>query len=269
MPRADLNELRSLDAVTPARGSPIYAQVRDRVEKLISDGTLKPGGQLPPERTLATQLGISRHSLRQALSALEARGLLEIRHGSGSYLRSSGDEAASDLTDALVTENRELPHIVEARYAIERFLAAFAARRRTPLDLARLEQSLADMETALKTGASGVDSDREFHDRIAIAAKSPVLRSSLLQLKKEMDRLREETLAQPATIEGALEHHRQIFDAIKRGDAVGASIAMEQHILAAANTLLASDLGQGSLSLLAYDIQLWPRTTVRKSEASS
>nr|WP_053000382.1 FCD domain-containing protein [Sphingomonas sp. Y57] len=244
----------------PHDGNPIYAKVRDRVERLIAQGTLLPGSQLPPERVLATELGISRHSLRQALSALEARGVLEIRHGSGSYLRSKESDAVKDLTEALVNETRELPHIVEARYAIERFLAAFAARRRSAVDLARLEQTMVDLEEEMASGGTGLEADRAFHDRIAIAAKSPVLRASLLELGSQIDRLREEALAQIAVPEGTLAGHRKILDAIREGDPAAAAMAMEEHILMAADTLLASDFGQGSLSLLAYDMQLWPRT---------
>lgn len=110
--------------IEPVERNPLYKQVLDRIRALVDAGSITPGDRLPPERDLAAQLGISRTSLRQALSALEALGVLEIRHGAGVYVRDTEpDQMTHSLAVVLVEQNRRLPEVMEARMALERFIS--------------------------------------------------------------------------------------------------------------------------------------------------
>ncbi|MGH2996648.1 MAG: FadR/GntR family transcriptional regulator, partial [Gaiellaceae bacterium] len=143
----------------------------ERIQRLVDAGAISPGDQLAPERALATQLGVSRTSLRQALTALEALGMVEIRHGSGAYLVATEPEkVVLSLAVTLAEQNQRLPEAMEARMALERFIAGLAASRRTPADLDAARRALADMEAEITGGGLGTAADARFHQALWAAA---------------------------------------------------------------------------------------------------
>ncbi|GAA4368884.1 hypothetical protein GCM10023166_16150 [Paeniglutamicibacter cryotolerans] len=244
-------ETDSDSTVEPISRRPLYQQVRDRVIQLVNDKMLTIGDQLPSERVLSAHLGVSRHSLRQAMSALEAQGLIEIRHGSGAYLvGSEPSQVASEMADALIDSSEQLPYVMEARFAIEPYMTGIAAERRTPADLIAIRASLRRMEDELALGESGEQGDIDFHAAVLSAARSPLLADFMSQLKAGMTRLREEALAQPTSPRLAVEAHYAILDAIEAGDRERASRAAHLHLVDAAKALLVSDLGDSPNSLL-------------------
>lgn len=240
------------DPLEPVSRRPLYRQVKDRITQLIDDGVMKVGDQLPSERALSARLGVSRHSLRQAMSALEAQGLIEIRHGSGAYLvdREPG-QVASDLADALIDSSEKLPYVMEARFALEPFLTGLAADRRTPADLRAIRAALNMMEREIAAGDSGEKGDIAFHAAVLAAAHNPIFVDFMTRLQPDMTRLREEALAQPTTPRLALEAHHAILDAIEAGDRERAFRAAHQHLVDAAEALLVSELGTPSHAFLA------------------
>lgn len=240
------------DQFEPVSRRPLYQQVRDRITQLIDDGMLKVGDQLPSERALSARLGVSRHSLRQAMSALEAQGLIEIRHGSGAYLveREPG-QVASDIADALIDSTEKLPYVMEARFAIEPFLTGLAADRRTPADLRAIRAALNMMEREIAEGDTGEKGDIAFHAAVLTAAHNPIFVDFMTRLQPDMTRLREEALAQPTTPRLAIEAHHAILAAIEAGDREGAFRAAHQHLVDAAEALLVSELGTPSYAFLA------------------
>lgn len=240
------------DQLEPVSRRPLYQQVKDRITQLIDDGMLKVGDQLPSERALSARLGVSRHSLRQAMSAMEAQGLIEIRHGSGAYLvdREPG-QVASDIADALIDSSEKLPYVMEARFAIEPFLTSLAADRRTPADIRAIRAALTMMEREIAAGESGEKGDIAFHAAVLAAAHNPIFVDFMTRLQPDMTRLREEALAQPTTPRLAIEAHHAILDAIEAGDRERAFRAAHQHLVDAAEALLVSELGTPSYAFLA------------------
>jgi len=247
-----LREAAVDDQLEPVSRRPLYQQVKDRITQLIDDGMLKVGDQLPSERALSARLGVSRHSLRQAMSALEAQGLIEIRHGSGAYLvdREPG-QVASDIADALIDSSEQLPYAMEARFAIEPFLTGLAADRRTPADIRAIRAALNMMEREIAAGESGEKGDIAFHAAVLAAAHNPIFVDFMTRLQPDMTRLREEALAQPTTPRLAIEAHHAILDAIEAGDRERAFRAAHQHLVDAAEALLVSELGTPSYAFLA------------------
>jgi len=235
----------------PVSRRPLYQQVRDRVLRLITDGVLAVGDQLPPERALSASLGVSRHSLRQALSALEAQGMIEIRHGSGAYLiATEPSHVASEMADALIDSSEQLPYVMEARFAIEPFLVGLAAERATTRELDRIRAALAEMEQEIAAGESGEAGDVAFHAAVLDAAKSPVLVDFMRQLQPGVHRLREEALAQPTAPSLAVEAHHAILAALEARDRGRAVRAAQQHLAEAAQALLVSELAAPPHALL-------------------
>jgi DNA-binding FadR family transcriptional regulator len=140
-----------------------YEQIADRIKALIEAGRLAGGARLPAERDLASQLGVSRASLREALIALEIDGSIEIRSGSGIYVSPPGrlgDISAADLGDSQAD-------LLQARVLLESAVTSLAAARASESGLERVEEALADMRNELAKGCAQAEADRRFHLSIA------------------------------------------------------------------------------------------------------
>lgn len=222
------------------RHSPLFDGVRRRIEDYVGQSGLQPGDRLPPERTLAAQLGVSRNSLRQALATLADAGVVTVVHGSGAYLTEvPARRAARYLASALVQHNRDLPEVVPVRSVLESLAARMAASSRTNSQLARMERAIRGMAAELAAGHDGERYSAAFHHAVWDASHNRVLRDQLTGLQPELDRLRQEALAQPDSLAKAVVAHRYVFELIRNGDEDGAAAAMGQHITEAAQSPLA------------------------------
>ena len=217
-------------ALQPVRRSRLYQQVADRLRAHIDVEGLQPGDRLLSERELAERLGVSRTSVRQALTALEVTGLVEIRHGGGVFITEPPEMVLPLLADALADEHEQLPAIIEVRQAIEAQTARLAALRRTDDDLAGLELAIRRMQDANRAGEDAADADREFHDGIVAAARNPLLATLWEQLSSPVDKTRRASLARPGRPAASLRAHRRIRDAIAAADPDRAAKAMLAHL---------------------------------------
>src|SRR5262245_55256910 len=175
--------------VEPIQRSRLYQQVVVSLCQAIRHGQIKPGQRLPPERELAQQLQVSRSSLGEALRALEISGIIESRQGGGTYVREFYDgDVISPLALVLQTSDDIVGDLWEMRIMVEPALAARAATRASPAEVAALH-ALLDRQEALLALPDGIDpfevSDREFHVTIAHAAGNKVA-SRVVQLMKQM-----------------------------------------------------------------------------------
>src|SRR5882672_3327000 len=149
----------------------LYRQIAAQLSALIASGEFAVGQRLPSERELASQLGVSRPSLREALIALELEGMVEVRVGAGIWVT-----AASERVAAKPQHEGEGPfELLRARSLIEGEIAAVAAREATAADLASIRATLATMARLEKKGEDFSDADREFHLRIAASTRNSVL----------------------------------------------------------------------------------------------
>jgi GntR family transcriptional regulator, transcriptional repressor for pyruvate dehydrogenase complex len=223
----------------PIERTPLYKQILERIQQLVESGDIVPGDQLPSERELAVQLGVSRTSLRQALTALQAVGMIEIRHGAGAYLiATEPEQTVQSLAVALAEQNRRLPEAMEARMALERFIAGLAASRRTAADIKRARRALEDMQREIEDGKLGTEADADFHQALCRAAHNNVMQQLMETLKEPMARIREESLSQPQRPHRSLAAHWRILEAVEAGDASAAVAAMDAHLWEVADTLL-------------------------------
>src|SRR6187200_3672664 len=135
----------------------LYRQIADQIAALIEKGEYGLGERLPPERDLSVQLGVSRPSVREALIALEVEGLIEVRMGSGIYVRPGDPKTARPVSAEGPLE------IIRARQMIESELAAHAARHMTKAQVAGLRDAIAVMEAQVADGQMPTRGDRLFH----------------------------------------------------------------------------------------------------------
>jgi GntR family transcriptional repressor for pyruvate dehydrogenase complex len=196
-------------------------------EYVTSEG-LTAGDRLPPERDLADRLGVSRTSVRQAIVALEVQGLVEVRHGGGTYLLREGLNA--EPLEAMIDRRRRLPDVLDARDAMETKLAALAAARRTDRDLAEIDAALTAMAEAVGRGELCVGEDERFHAAVTFAAHSGLLADLMAEISPSIAESRTESLRQPGRPAQSLEQHRLIAEAIRAATPEVAAQAMHTHV---------------------------------------
>lgn len=216
------------DALRPVKPRRLYEELVQRLLEHIKQADLHEGDRLPAERTLAERLGVSRASIKQAIIVLQVQGVVQVRHGGGTYLLRA-DQPAEPI-DTLVERRRLLPDVLDAREALETKLAELAAARRSEADLAEIEAGLAQMRAAIEAGDLGTEGDRRFHAAVAAAAHSPILAGFMREIAHEVAESRGESLRQPGRPARSLAQHQRITDAIRRGDGAAARAAMRRHV---------------------------------------
>ena len=206
----------------------LYEQVAEQITAWIAANGLQAGDRLPPERELATRLGVSRATLSQALVALEVIGVVAVRHGDGTVL--TAKPAASRIVNAIRAHADRLPEVIETRDALETKIAALAAARRTDDDLARIDDALHAMEQDIEAGGRGLEGDERFHGAVTAAAHSLLLAHLMDEIGDLIKESRIESLSQPGRPLDSLAAHRAIAEAIRAGDSEAAATAMHSHV---------------------------------------
>lgn len=222
-PTPDLRQLPQ-----PLARTRLYEQVAEQITTWVAANDLRSGDRLPPERELASRLGVSRATLSQALVALEVIGVVTVRHGDGTVL--TGASASTPVVQAIRAHADRLPEIIEARDALETKIAALAARRRTDDDLAAIEAALEAMADDIAQGGRGVTGDELFHGAVTRAAHSSLLEQMMATISELIRESRIESLSQPDRPLRSLAGHRRIAEAIAAGDAPAAAAAMHDHV---------------------------------------
>lgn len=217
-------------------GSTADGAVR-QIELLLLDGVLSSGDRLPSERDLAEQLSISRPVLRDALKELDARGLIESRHGGGTFVADLiGQVFSKPVAELVARHERSTRDYLEYRRELEGFAAELAARRATADDRQRLNAIGEALKAAHEAGdAQGeIDGDIELHHAIGDAAHNVILihtlRACYRLLAEGIFYNKRMLFDLQGSREAILAQHLAIIDAIVSGDASAARAASELHI---------------------------------------
>ena len=208
----------------------IVAYFRDQMAR----GQLRSGDRLLPERELSERLGVSRHSLREALRALEMLGVIEVRTGQGTFMRPPEFHAiASFLGMALSLEPSAYDSVTEARIAIECEAIRRACERADANDLALIKQALDQIPRELSDAERGGDTDFFFHTMIVRAAHSPVILFVYEALEALLKRSHQERRAAVFHLPGFMatmgDAHTRLYEAIQVRDAERAEREMREH----------------------------------------
>lgn len=207
----------------------LYEQVAGQITAWIEANGLRAGDRLPPERELATRLGVSRATLSQALVALEVIGVVVVRHGDGTVL-TEASHGQQRIVEAIRAHADRLPEVIETRDALETKIAGLAAQRRTDEDLARIDDALTAMADDIEAGGRGVEGDERFHGAVTAAAHSLLLARLMDEIGDLIKETRIESLSQPGRPQNSLAGHRAIAEAIRAGDPQAAAAAMHAHV---------------------------------------
>jgi GntR family transcriptional regulator, transcriptional repressor for pyruvate dehydrogenase complex len=216
------------DTLRPVPRPRLYEQVVSQIQEWIAENALEVGDRLPPERELASRLGVSRATVSQALVAMEVVGIVSVRHGDGVILVEP--VGLTKIVNALRRHAQQLPEIIEAREALEAKLAALAAVRRTEADLAAIDEALELMERDIAAGGRGVEGDERFHAAVTAAGHSGLLGKVMAEISDLIKETRIASLSQRDRPLESLWGHRRVADAIRVRDPEAAAQAMQEHI---------------------------------------
>jgi GntR family transcriptional repressor for pyruvate dehydrogenase complex len=213
--------------------------VSDRIARqiltLIASEEIRPGDRLPSERDLATLLGVSRPSVREAVKALEAQGRLHVRHGQGVFV--AAPQSQEDLRDALAQHEVTLGELFAMREVLEVPAAewAAAAGHHVRIDAASAALDKLNSASSLDPPDFTVlrELDAAFHMRLVEAADNRFLRQTLGVLQEMLATGMETTLLIPGRLAKSRAEHERILDAVRRGDSAAARNAARRHIRSA------------------------------------
>jgi len=207
----------------------LYRRIASQLSELISEGEFRPGERLPPERELAKQLAVSRPSVREALIALEVEGWVEIRVGSGVFVKPLRPLPLSS------PEEGEGPfELLRARAIVEGETAALAAKEATTEEIAEVRAAVEELRRSHSGGQRSESADRHFHLAIAKGAHNGPL-AAVVQLLWDQGRgaiwkQMEKHFSTPALRAATIRDHRAILEAIEARQPQKARKAMHQHL---------------------------------------
>lgn len=214
-----------------------YDLVAEFTER-IQSGALQPGTKLPTESDLMREHGVSRTVVREALSRLQAAGLVETQHGVGSFVLAPpvGDQGTPWVDAGMLVTVRDVIAVLEVRIALETEAAFQAALKRTDEHLQEMRAALGDFQSALASENSCIEADIRFHLAIADATGNPHFSGFMKQLGKaviprariDTSKLAGNDFSQYLT--RVNREHEEIYNAIRRQDADGARAAMRLHL---------------------------------------
>jgi GntR family transcriptional repressor for pyruvate dehydrogenase complex len=217
--------------IQPIKKTRLAEEIADRIRVLILDGTLPADQPLPGERPLATRFGVSRGSIRDAFRLLETIGLLETRHGQGTFPRELDVNRLVAPLASILTYRRDLrEELLDVRRMFEPAVARVAATRVSEEDLADLQRIVDTQRRKLNAGASAIVEDTAFHAVLARATRNRVVMRIMETLNDLLIESRKLTLKQKGRPERSLQGHEAVVMALRRRDPDGAARAMQNHI---------------------------------------
>lgn len=212
--------------------SRLYEQIVQQIEESILKGAVKPGDQLPAERELAQQFGVSRTAVREAVKALREKGLVEAYSGRGTFITNGTSRAVRQSLDLMIKigQPEGSTHLAEVREILEPEIAALAATRVEEQHLATMREAIAVMDRARQDPDAFIEADLDFHLSLAEAVANPLILSLIDSI---VGLLREQRM-RIFYVDGGPErgqfHHKRILEAIEQRDPERAREAMRAHL---------------------------------------
>jgi GntR family transcriptional repressor for pyruvate dehydrogenase complex len=208
----------------------VYESAVVWIENLILSGKYKVGEKLPSEREMCESTGVSRTIMREALRAAESWGLVSIHPGKGIYIRNPDIKSVTTPLIRLIGASKvDFSNLHQARYIVEPNTAYLAALKCTDEHIEAMNADLEAMRREKGRSDLFLLSDQNFHFNIARMTGNPML---LILVKTMMDcmSITRAYLERLSHVERVIEHHTNIFEAVKRKDAPAAYKAMEDHL---------------------------------------
>ena len=209
-------------------------KVAEQILGKIQSGELAPGSRLPAQRELASLLGVGRSSIREAINALAVMGYLDVRHGSGTYIRSDGPEDPPSLSRlAAAMRAGSILDLMEARELLECKSARLAAQRADRDQVRRLEKAMAEVAKTPKDYDAFLRMDLSFHTILAETTQNVVIcemtKLILEKVKTHHSRFHA-TLISEGYREASIASAREVVASVAKGDGDAAAKWMRIHL---------------------------------------
>jgi len=228
----------------PIKRTRIPDEIANRLRALIVDGSFKKEEALPSERALAKHMHVSRSSVRDAIRRLEVIGLLETRHGQGTFLHElSVDNVVTPMASVLTFNRARQEDLMDVRRVFEPAVARMAATRATDEELDAIDRILDEQRRKVRASEPTIGEDSAFHAALAQATHNPVIVGIMETLNDLLIESRQRSLERRGRSLQSLRGHESVAAALRRHDAEGAAVAMHDHI-DQISRLLGQDLEQ-------------------------
>jgi GntR family transcriptional regulator, transcriptional repressor for pyruvate dehydrogenase complex len=231
--------MKTLEVLPAARrrSRSLAIDLVDSLGARIRQGDPAPGSKLPTEGQIMTEYGVSRTVVREALSRLQAAGMVQTRHGIGTFVVGPGDGAPFFIGAQQLETLRDVVAVLELRIGVESEAASLAAQRRSKQNLEVMRAALDEFARAVEAGSDAIATDMRFHAEIARATQNDHFAHLLSSLgagiipraRLEAGAVVDE--ASVAYLRRIHAEHESIYDAIAAQDAEGARAAMRTHLV--------------------------------------
>jgi GntR family transcriptional repressor for pyruvate dehydrogenase complex len=216
----------------------LYEQVVQHLQDRIISGELQADDQLPPERQMAEQLGVSRTVIREAIKTLEQRGLVKVLTGSGTYVSQTDPEIVSESIGLLIQQRlSSFRDLNQVRRMLEIEIAGLAAERAGAEDIEAMEEALRKMEVAIALADDHpdrlerfIEADLAFHNALVETSQNPLLPVLLEPIAGQLLEFRRLASSAPGAMQDALSYHRKILKHLKAHDASACRELMREHL---------------------------------------
>lgn len=219
------------------RRSSLTQQLVAEFSRRIREGEIQSGEKLPTEQVIIRETGVSRTVVREAMSRLQAEGLVETRHGIGTFVVDASEVRTTQSDEPSIGAPGDAVAIIELRLSLEPEAAALAAQRRTPEQLNAIRQALDELHRCVKTGQNTLQADHEFHRRISLCTANSFFTDVMNQLGSSILPRTRSGFGNIASLKVEDDPHiqqreqEQIFDAIAHQDRDAARAAMRLHLI--------------------------------------
>lgn len=216
------------------RGEDLHKAIQERIKRIILDRHLRSGDPLPTEADLTRDLGVGRNSVREAIKALQTLGVVEIRHGLGTFV---GNFSLDPLVDGLTLrilisvgrDTRTVHELLDVRQVLETGLVIRVTGLHTAEELDELDALVTAMEAQADRGEIFPEEDRRFHEALYRPLHNELLGQLLQVFWQVFHTVRAELPGEPGPPSRSAERHRRILDALLARDGAAAAAAMDEH----------------------------------------
>lgn len=209
----------------------VYEEVLEQLKEALIQGELKPGDRFPTERELVEKFNVSRVTIRQALTVLEALGLIERKVGGGTYaINNSNDFEVARLVEVLSSKKSTITEPLEVRRILEPEIARLAAKRATTKDITEMEDCLKRQKVKVEANELIIQEDSEFHYAIAKSTKNSIVLKIIEMMHEMLWDTRKSSISAYQGSKRSLDGHYLILKAIKNRDGDAAYETMSKHL---------------------------------------
>lgn len=226
--------MNSVASSTPPKRRSLSETAVAEMTARIRNGIYDPGERLPTEPQFMAEFGVSRTVIREAISRLQAAGLVETKHGIGTFVLDMLPAANLDIGNVVTI--RDAIAMLEIRISLETEAAALAALRRTDADLAEMRRAIDDFDADVEADRSAINADFRFHLQIALATGNRYFENVFRHLgtrtipRTRFDTTRITLEPSPTYLRRNNLEHQAIFEGIARRDPESARAAMRMHL---------------------------------------